>query len=244
MIDIFVLVISIAAFRVSIQSPDVAFLPEGFYSIDLMVVPLWGLYANMIAQLVSQISSHFIIHYQRKIYNSAKDAYKKQYNLHTAASGELTRTLSAVSCDNFEGKRVLRKHQFGRPHRGVDEKLVVRNWVSYFVIATAASLAILVVLGCVLPSFSLDILGLIGVAVESGQNFEAATTYHSVITVIQLLMEEARFLGTAGDYLGLGTLSALLLLTVLVGPTMQPPPMMQEERVHRQSVEDDDFKLA
>jgi hypothetical protein len=41
MIDIFVLVVCIAAFRVSIQSPEVLFLPEGFYSVDLLVVPLW-----------------------------------------------------------------------------------------------------------------------------------------------------------------------------------------------------------
>ena len=41
MIDIFVLLVSIAAFRVSIQSPNVAFLPDGFYSVDLLVIPLW-----------------------------------------------------------------------------------------------------------------------------------------------------------------------------------------------------------
>jgi hypothetical protein len=228
MIDIFVLVISIAAFRVSIQSPDVAFLPEGFYSVDLLVVPLWGLYANMLAQLVSQISSHVVIHYQRKISGHAKDSYKKKYNLHTAASGELSRTLSNISCDNFEGRRVLRKHQYGRPHRGLDEKLVVRNWANYAVVTIAVSLVVLVILGCILPSFSLDILGLIGVAVESGQDFEAATTSHSVFTVVQLLMDEARFLGTAGDYLGLGTLSALLVLTVLVVPILQSLALLRQ----------------
>jgi Paraquat-inducible protein A len=41
MIDIFVLVISIAAFRVSIQSPNTSYLPEDFYSIEMMVIPLW-----------------------------------------------------------------------------------------------------------------------------------------------------------------------------------------------------------
>ena len=42
MIDIFVLVISIASFRVSISSPDVAYLTRNLYAVDLMVVPLWG----------------------------------------------------------------------------------------------------------------------------------------------------------------------------------------------------------
>jgi hypothetical protein len=32
-----------------VTSPDLAFLPEGLYSINMMVVPLWGLYANMLA---------------------------------------------------------------------------------------------------------------------------------------------------------------------------------------------------
>jgi hypothetical protein len=34
--------------RVSIVSPDVGFLREDFYSVNLLVVPLWGLYANMV----------------------------------------------------------------------------------------------------------------------------------------------------------------------------------------------------
>jgi hypothetical protein len=38
MIDIFILLISMASFRVTIDSPDRAFLPPDFYSIDLMVV--------------------------------------------------------------------------------------------------------------------------------------------------------------------------------------------------------------
>ena len=34
--------------RVSIVSPDVGFLREDFYSVNLLVVPLWGLYASMV----------------------------------------------------------------------------------------------------------------------------------------------------------------------------------------------------
>jgi hypothetical protein len=59
LVDIFVLIVSVTAFRVSIQSPDVDFLPDGFYSVDVLVVSLCGsilYYANMIAQLISQKS--------------------------------------------------------------------------------------------------------------------------------------------------------------------------------------------
>jgi Paraquat-inducible protein A len=41
MIDILTLIVTIAGFRVSIQSPDVGFLPDNLYSIDLFVAPLW-----------------------------------------------------------------------------------------------------------------------------------------------------------------------------------------------------------
>ena len=47
------------------------FLPPDFYSIDLLVVPKWGLYANLMAQIISQLSSHFIIFYHRRIVQAA-----------------------------------------------------------------------------------------------------------------------------------------------------------------------------
>lgn len=47
MIDVFVLLVTLASFRISVESPDnLRFLPEGLYSINMMVVPLWGLYAK------------------------------------------------------------------------------------------------------------------------------------------------------------------------------------------------------
>ena len=41
MVDIMTLIVTVAGFRISIQSPDVGFLPEDFYSLDLLVVPMW-----------------------------------------------------------------------------------------------------------------------------------------------------------------------------------------------------------
>ena len=59
MVDVFVLLTTLASFRITIESPShVAYLPDGFYEVNMLVIPLWGLYANMLAQLVSQLSSH------------------------------------------------------------------------------------------------------------------------------------------------------------------------------------------
>ncbi len=211
MIDIFVLIICLAAFRVSVNSPsNLAFLPEGFYSLDLLVVPLWGLYANLIAQLVSQISSHFIIHYHRKIANRARDSYLMNCSDHSLKANE-----------DANKKVLLRTHKFGRPHRGEEEKLVVRSWVGKALIALVLACSAFIIVGCALPSFAIEVFGMLGVAVEVGQEMQDAEQYHSVFTVIKLLFDEAKFLDAAKDFIGLGSFSIIFLCTVLLVPIAQ-----------------------
>lgn len=247
MIDIFVLVISIAAFRVSITSPDASYLPEDFYSVEMMVIPLWGLYANMLAQLVSQISSHVIIHYHRKIcsnatYISSADfaisGSPRQSPVHSGdaqvfradmekseAAADCLEALHAAQFETIATNEMLHealcKHQFSRPHRGETEKLVARSFVNKLLLFSAICLTILIVIGCTLPSFSLELFGLVGVAVEYGQDSEDATRYHSIFSVVRLLFDQAEYLGTPKDYIGLGILSVLFLCTLLVVPAIQ-----------------------
>jgi hypothetical protein len=89
-------------------------------------------------------------------------------------------------------------------------------------------LLVLIVIGCAVPSFSLEVIGVIGVAVELGQGFEDATTHHSVFTVIKLLLAEAHFLDNVGDYIGLGTLSVLMAFTVLLVPIAQSLALLDQ----------------
>jgi hypothetical protein len=252
MIDIFVLVISIAAFRVSIESPDTSYLPDDFYSVEMMVIPLWGLYANMLAQLVSQLSSHVIIYYHRHMIAVATN----QETCHTpephdsvasfhvfradmqkipdvmgsstpeAAAAPVGPFMSAVG-DNTE-KEALSQHHFSRPHRGETEKLVTRQYVNKLLLACAVALTVLVIIGCAMPSFSLEIFGLVGVAVEFGQDFQDATQYHSVFSVVKLLLQQASYLGTLKDYIGLGILSVLFLCTLLLVPVIQTGLLLKQ----------------
>ncbi|KAL3925115.1 MAG: hypothetical protein SGILL_000620 [Bacillariaceae sp.] len=232
MVDIFVIIVTIAAFRVSIQSPGVGWLPEEFYSIDLLVIPMWGLYSNMIAQLVSQISSHFILHYHRKIVNHATTSFKHRHQLVAAPGlhGMLgnTKVLQEASSHLLTNKTPLKAHKFGRPHRGDDQMLTVKNWVGYLLVLSALCVVGLVVTGCILPSLATEIFGVIGLAVESGQNMEAARTEHSVFTIVALLMDEAKFLDTANAYIGLGVLCCLFLFTVLVVPIVQTMTLLRQ----------------
>jgi hypothetical protein len=128
---------------------------------------------------------------------------------------------SDASQDEVDERTILREHAFERPHRGEFYKVQVRRGVSSSLCFVSLAAVVLVIVGCILPSMSMAVLGILGVAVESGQEFEEAVNNHSVFTLVRLLMNKARFLDMAGDYIGLGTLSAVFVMTILVVPILQ-----------------------
>lgn len=225
------------------RSPSVDFLPEDLYSIDLLVIPKWGLYANMTAQLVSQISSHFIIHYHRRIVRQAtgEDGVPSIPNVAHASTTLMDDDDNEIveADDSSRAGIVLKKdvnpviavtedtrdrlcdHAFRRPHRGEADKLVTRRFVSPILCLASALLSGLVVAGCVLPTYSVNAMGIIGVLVETGQAFLSAETEYSVITTMKLFFDQAELTGTAKDYIGLGSMTILVILTVLVVPVAQ-----------------------
>jgi Paraquat-inducible protein A len=183
----------------------------------------------MIAQIISQISSHFIIHFHRRIQERASQEYDRRHgglqpsatvlvdeeNERYSSVGQEVASLSLLSGSPVER---LYQHTFSRPHRGESDKLTTRRWVSAMLIATGFALSIFVLVGCIIPSFSVEVLGMIGIMVESGQGFRQATKEYSVFSVINLLFEQAAFTQRAADYFGLGSLSALLIITTLLVP--------------------------
>jgi uncharacterized paraquat-inducible protein A len=50
---------------------------------------------------------------------------------------------------------------------------------------------------------------------------EEAVTDYSLFSMVKMLFEQAEFRATAGDYVGLGSLGALMITTVLVVPSVQ-----------------------
>ena len=224
-VDIFTLVMSICAFRLSIESPEVGILPNRFYSLDFMVVPMWGLYANLIAQLISQVSSHFIIHYHRNVEHKALIEYRHHHGIMLEKAETLE---EAVLSYNPYGDREDRlcKRTFTRPHRGESEKLTVRRFINSLLVFGAVALCICIVVGVSLPSVGLDFLGLFGVAVEFGQGGDEATASLSLFDVTASLMDQARFIGDAKSFAGLGSLSALVVITVLIVPLVQTATLL------------------
>lgn len=205
------------------DSPGVI-LPDNFYRVNLLVVPMWGLYANLIAQLLSQISSHVIVHYHRSIVKAALSRIACAPRLHGLHVGRRSVSSSPSSpareADDEPSIR-LYEHGFSRPHRGEADTLMVRRRVNPLLIVVSICTGILVVLGCLLPSFSIRILGIIGVMVESGQNFQDATTEYNLFGVINLLFDQAALTAKVSDYVGLGSLSLLMVVTVLIVPVVQ-----------------------
>jgi Paraquat-inducible protein A len=219
-----------------VNSPTVAFLPDDLYSLDILVVPMWGLYANLIAQLISQISSHFIIHYHRNIVHRATGSFKQNHHLVRASLANLalndasdtSSNDSRVDCPYGERKDLLHCHAYARPHRGESGKLIIRSYVNTLAVFVAVVFSVLTVIGCVLPSAGLNFLGVLGVAVEAGQAWEEASTKLSVFDLVKLLMDQAAFVGGAKDYVGLGTLSVLLIITVLIIPLAQTAVLLYQ----------------
>lgn len=193
-VDIFVLVVSVASFRVQIESPsEVAFLPNNFYDLQLLVVPCWGLYSNMIAQLVSQINSHVMIHYHRKM------IYDYENRL----------------IDNEE-KHILHKHEFTR--EGKKSALPIRKGMNSIILFVSFVFIGLLSIGLIFPTFSLTQQGLVGLVVSFAGE---AKVFHNVISIVQLLLNQAIYTKVITDYIGLGSLSAIFILTVIVVPLLQ-----------------------
>lgn len=227
MVDIFVLVISLVAFRIKIKSPsDASSVFLDLYQANIMIVPMWGLYANMIAQLVSQISSHIILHYHTKIVESAKVAKRtsrmSEPNTHYNQDICPQVAETGISVVRREPAYLpLSKFSFHVPRSSKGSYLRVRGWVNYVIPVICLVIVVTLIVGCSIPTFQLEILGLLGIAVEFGQEGSNAVSFYSVINIVQLLFAQASYLNTASAYIGLGTLAIIFMITVLFVPVFE-----------------------
>ena len=219
MMDVFVMIISIVAFRVTIRSPEYSFLTPNFYKIDLLVAPLWGLYANLTAQLVTQFSSHAIINYHRKAAASGLSAYlrRKETGITDGSLDSLGNVEKEVAPEQ-NVQKALCNSEFLRQDKDMTETLYLRTSANFLIVICSTLLFALLLIGFLLPSFSFENLGIVGVAIEFGQNFEDARQEFSIASIVQLLMEQGRFLGTAKDTLGHLSIGVLLIASTLVIP--------------------------
>lgn len=224
--DIFFLIVSITAFNISIESPDVAFLPDDFYSANILLTPLWGLYANLIAQLLSQLSSHVIIHYDRKVTREALEHMERGDVPGLIVDKRDEIEASTASSDNENTQVVsapekLHEHEYTRPHRGIKETLTPGRKANPLLIVTSVAVVALIFVGCIMPSFSFEQFGLLGIAIEVGRLADEATSEFSVFSIAKTLVDQGRFLGTVKDVVGLASIAGLMILTIVIVPLVQ-----------------------
>jgi len=71
MFDVFCLCVMMVVFNVEIVSPEWFVFPLGYYGMTLSMTCVWGMYANLIAQIISQCLSIFAIKSHKKKYLKA-----------------------------------------------------------------------------------------------------------------------------------------------------------------------------
>ena len=164
--------------RIRAITPDVPYLPEDFFSLSLVLIPRWGLYANLIAQMISQVSSHYIIFYHRAIVRRASRKYAARH----AAENKLLSALTVEEDDNSgnsgESMVILDANKdaqsrlcdaaFARPHKGETSKLVARQIASYGLVVGTLLLLVFFIIGCSLPSFNIQTQGIISFVAGEG----------------------------------------------------------------------------
>eukprot|EP00586_Coscinodiscus_wailesii_P016291 CAMPEP_0172519110 /NCGR_PEP_ID=MMETSP1066-20121228/291219_1 /TAXON_ID=671091 /ORGANISM="Coscinodiscus wailesii, Strain CCMP2513" /LENGTH=895 /DNA_ID=CAMNT_0013301631 /DNA_START=1245 /DNA_END=3932 /DNA_ORIENTATION=+ len=215
-LDIFVVVITLVSFWISFSPLATGFLSVDFLSVQVMFIPLWGFCANLIAQILSQISSHVVIHYHRKI-----------------AAWEVTGTKTASNVlrnlQQYNKARAiafppqsLHRHVFAIMDGGTQEEQTkeIPCCVNVVLVMFLIASACLLVLGCVCYAFQTTISGILSVMLYAG-GASGAMMEHSVLSMVVLIMDQSNYVNTTGSYIGLGLFCGIFILTVLIVPLSQ-----------------------
>ena len=99
-----------------------------------------------------------------------------------------------------------------------NKRLKTKPWAKYALIGVASAIVLFIIIGCSIPVFHFEVLGLVGVVVESGQQFDRAIAYYSVFSICKSLIGQAIFLQMPAQYIGLGLLAIIVVVTTLVMP--------------------------
>jgi hypothetical protein len=221
MIDVFVMVLSIVGFNVVVNPPAALdFLWEGLFSVQLLVTPRWGLYANLLAQLVSQLSSHTCLYYHRShlcYLDTLRRRVAARVGAHRGSSHDEVKTphrmrgfLSPSAEDDapHPGQRAELAARFTQTEaREAQARLpltahvfsvdssgrrfaVVRRGYVWALAATLAALVPLILVASVLPNISIAFYGVVGLLMEAHE--EGSHTKHfSIVGLGKFIAHQA-----------------------------------------------------
>jgi len=230
-IDIFIIVIASLAFRLTLTTS----YPERYIAFEMFMKPLWGLFANLLAQIVSQISSHWIIHYQRKVIAAGLEKIKierqEQYgSLHEqkqqGKNKNSRKSTDTLSSDQSNEQQHIRKkeealcdHKFILGGSRVGQKLHVRKVANIAVGLFGCLTIVMIFAGSSVQYLQLEHSGLVYFALDRAGK-ESVINY-SVLTTASELMNLASYVDQPIFYVGFFALSFLLVATCTVVPILQ-----------------------
>jgi len=219
MLDIFVLDLALLIFYMEITSPRTwnFVLPPGFLQVLFRVTPGWGLYANLIAQILSQLVSHVIIHYNRKVcvqgYLKQKAAERKGNKKNNEDDSDSSLSEEELPLCSGE-KEALCAHKYDVGERSFS----LRCCGQFIPVAVFAATVCLIVAGCAYNSFATEVIGLVGVVLVYGEG-ASRHVYTSVFDAVASLGRQAQ--GSVASFIGLYTLAFIFVLCVMVVPILQ-----------------------
>merc|ERR1712151_869321 len=99
--------------------------------------------------------------------------------------------------------------------------LVVSSYMNLLIILAAILSGISTTIVCILPIFSIETYGILGLLVDFGNSFNDTTKAFSIYDIAKALVDEAQFLNTIGSSMGFGFICAVLLVTVVLVPMIE-----------------------
>lgn len=221
-VDIYLLMISLVCFRISLKSPsNHKILPENFYGLDVMLMPLWGLYANMIAQLISQLSSHFVIFQHKRVLANAQKRLGGKFNAEQMKRNRMRNIDSENPEIKEKSSNTALKDENFSSYGSAEGKIITLRYSSKVLICLVGlATFILLILGCSLPSFRIDLIGLAAELIKAGEETQTSSQLFSIFDIVKVVMDQALYLNTAPHYVGLTSFCILFLSTTLVTPSI------------------------
>lgn len=149
--------------------------------------------ANMLAQILSQISSHIVIYYHREIESEGLRKLRKrsQYNIEPSDTSDTSASYDEASCDSStnynkdtpvdESVEALCNHSFKIVSPGSiypTKGLKISKFLNVFVFIWCLTMLIMLIVGSFVNSFRFEYIGFGGIAIALGTNKETAEVFY------------------------------------------------------------------
>jgi len=172
---------------------------------------------------MSQISSHFIVMYHRRIVKEGQRKYQERHHPERLSDVVIEETdpapLLASETSDHEKKDLLCKHRFMQKFDNESERVVARRSVNFSFPVAAMMLSALLVVSCTLPSLRIEVYGVVGIFIEIGKYLkEEAVKKESIFSMAAAMVEQAVYMEETVHYIGNIFLTIVFIATLLVVP--------------------------